>query len=43
VSKDDAIALIKSKKREAFFPEVNFDEALTAYESLLSIKSIQQY
>lgn len=29
MSKEDAITLIKNKKREAFFPQVNFDEALS--------------
>jgi predicted protein tyrosine phosphatase len=31
LTKDDAINYIKSKKMEAFFPDVNFDKALTQY------------
>lgn len=30
-TKDEAIALIKSKKRDAFFPKVNFDKALDMF------------
>jgi predicted protein tyrosine phosphatase len=35
MSKRDAISLIKTKKREAFFPSINFDEALDLLENSL--------
>ena len=40
LSKNDAIQLIKSKKKEAFFPEPTFDRVLTSYEYMLNMKSI---
>ena len=30
-SKDEAVAFVKAKRREAFFPEANFDRALAAF------------
>jgi predicted protein tyrosine phosphatase len=36
LSKNDAVQLIKSKKKEAFFPEPTFDNILTAYENYIS-------
>jgi hypothetical protein len=40
LSKTDAILLIKSKKKEAFFPEVTFDEILTSFENTIHMQSI---
>ena len=35
MSKETAIAIIKTKKRDAFFPEVNFDDTLSMFEKNL--------
>lgn len=36
LSKEQAIDLIKSKRREAFFPQATFDAILTSYEERLT-------
>lgn len=40
LSKNDAIKLIKSKSREAFFPEPTFDYILTSFENKVHMQSI---
>lgn len=40
LSKVEAIQLIKSKSREAFFPEPTFDDILTSFENILNMQSI---